>query len=225
MKPCHCWRLLHPPRLNSLTNAFWVFGSGAMLFYQPLISLCLHPHQGELWLRRSPAIATEYIHQWNYRGKKHAAISKTIDPQLSKLEKQVQKGEGQRKRTLSPRCTGTFFRLPFLLDFPSLRQCVTRGEFERPADVNPLQAQQQPFYETNSTGSVCLGLLCLDWTSDYSTVLPTGFNLFYSTEGLMIKLQQQPLRSSTLLLWKQLDLWPTSICSVALALNSCMVIS
>lgn len=158
-------------------------------------------------------------------GEKHAAISKTIDPQLSKLEKQVQKGEGQRKRTLSPRCIGTFFRLPFLLDFPSLRQCVTRGEFESPADVNPSQVQQQPFYETNSTGSVCLGLLCLDWTSDYSTVLPTGFNLFYSTEDLMIKLQQRPLRSSTLLLWKQLDLWPTSICSVALDLNSCMVIS
>lgn len=139
----------------------WV--RSAMLFYQPLIQLSLSAHQGELWLRKEPRNSSRRHPAVELPGgKKHAAISKTIDPQLSKLEKQVQKGEGQRKRTLSPRCTGTFFRLPFLLDFPSVRQCVTRGEFERPADVNPLQAQQQPFYETNSTGSVCLGLLCLD---------------------------------------------------------------
>lgn len=117
-----------PTELN-FANALWVFGSGVMLCYQPLKRLSLNAHQGELGSSRSSKRRHPPV---EIPGKKDAAISKTIDPQLSKLEKQVQKGEGQKKRTLSPRCTGTFFRLPFLLDFSSLRQCVTRGEFESP---------------------------------------------------------------------------------------------
>lgn len=144
--------------------------------------------------------------------------------------------EGQRKCTLGPRCTGTFFRLPFLLDFPSSRQCVTRRESASPADVNPLQAKQQSFLKSAPRGQFThclLGPVCLDGASYYSTVLPQGSNLFNSTADLHDHITASTTPECLSTIKKQTNQKTALVCGqlahvacwVVRALDSCMVIS